>query len=177
MALNEIIRSIALSDMPNREFYCDILRQLKEVSVENFQFYCEKLKNNSQNPDVMHDLLFEARSALMFLNHGFQVQFRESPDLCLRLMGAELYAEVKHFRLKDQDRLDQKALASYGPTLIPFGNTIPTDGVPPWEQVFSVTERKLKLFPKNVLNLIVLGSDSPHCIDDAIIPTAINMDR
>lgn len=161
--------------MPNRESYCEILTQLNEVSAENFQFYCEKLQNNWQNPEVMHDLLFEARSALMFFNHGFQVQFNESPDLLLRLMGVKLYAEVKHFRLKEQDRLDQKALASYGLTLIPFGNTIPTEGVLPWEQVFNVTKRKLRNFSIHAPNLLVLASDSPHCIDDSIIPTAINM--
>lgn len=175
MALSKIIEVVGASDIPNRESYCEILRKLAQVFPEGIQLYFEKLQNNHQNRDVLNDLLFEGRTALMFLNHGFQIKFRESPDLRLKFMGTELYAEVKHFRLKEQDRLDQETLANFDQTLTTYGDTVPTECIPAWEQVFCVINRKLRQFSSDAPNLCAIGSDSPHCIDDAIIPTVINM--
>ena len=44
----------------------------------------------------------------MFLHNGWQVTLRESPGLVLGLHGDVLYAEVKRFCEKKQDRLNER---------------------------------------------------------------------
>ncbi len=47
---------------------------------------------------------------------------REAPDLALEFNGEQLYAEVKHFRLKDQDLIDNAQMSEPGDILVPYGD-------------------------------------------------------
>jgi hypothetical protein len=95
-------------------------------------------------------------------------------DLALELDGGQLWAEVKHFRLKPQDLLDNAKMSEVGDILVPYGDTVPLEGKPAWEQVFNVAKSKIRQYKENASNILVIESDS-DCIDDVIISTAGNM--
>lgn len=148
---------------------------LEQEGVKNVSVYVEKLQANHTNLSVFEDLLFESRAAWMFLKYGFQVEMRESPDLSLQWESHHFHAEVKHFRMKETDTLDQARMNATRDELVVYGDTIPLEGLAAWDQVVEVAKRKIKQYQENVPNILVIGSSSFHCIDDAIMPTAINI--
>jgi hypothetical protein len=78
--------------------------QLRNAGAGGLDQYEARLRNNVGNPDKLADLFCEGLAALMFLYNAWQVTLRESPDLQLGLHGDVLYAEVKRFYEKEQDR-------------------------------------------------------------------------
>lgn len=148
---------------------------LEQAGAANISVYIDKLCSNKTNNGVFDDLLFESRTALMFLIYGFSVDMQESPDLRIEFVGNQFYAEVKHFRLKEQDRLDQANMEAAQDKLVTYGDTVQLEDDPPWIQVIKVAKRKIKQYRENAPNILVIGSSSPHCIDDSIMPTAINI--
>lgn len=148
---------------------------LERAGATNISIYIEKLCANCTNRDHFEDLLFEGRTALMLLMNGLSVDMRESPDLSVQLAGDQFYAEVKHFRLKEQDKLDGANMEATEDLLVPYGDTVSSEGEAAWFQVVNVAKSKTKQYRENSPNILVIGSSSPHCIDDVIIPTAINI--
>jgi len=148
--------------------------RLAQAGAANVDAYVEKLYANYNNPAILDDLLFEARAALVFLKNGFSVELRESPDLRLSLGGFQFYAEVKHFREKEQDRLDDANMQTAGNLLVQIGDTVPLEGSSPWDQIVAVAERKAKQFREDAPNILVIesGSDAVDAID---VPTATNI--
>jgi hypothetical protein len=110
----------------------------------------------------------------MFRQAGFRVTLREAPDLALKFNNEQLYAEVKHFRLKEQDLIDDAKMSEPGDILVPYGDTAPLEGKPAWEQVYNVAKSKISQYKENAPNILVIESSS-NCIDDVIIPTAVDM--
>ncbi len=136
--------------------------------------YLKKLEDNVKSELHFKDLVFEGKIALLFAKHGFKVQMRESPDLCLKINNKIIYAEIKHFREKEQDKIDEINMENAKDELVIIGNTVPTEGLTPWEQVFKVVENKTNQYVKGYSNILVIGSSSPS-VDSAIITTVINM--
>ena len=99
---------------------------------------------------------------------------RESPDLALRFNNEQFYAEVKHFKEKEQDRIDDAKMSEPGDELVPYGDTVPLEGKPAWEQVYDVAVEKINQYKEHAPNILVIESSS-DCIEDTEIPTAINM--
>jgi len=149
--------------------------KLQDAGAENVSEYIEKLGSNKNNTDVFEDLLFEGLAASMLLSNGFEVKMRDSPDLDIKINGSQFYAEVKHFRLKLQDNLDQEKMEATNAKLVTIGETKATEGDEAWEQIAKVAEKKKGQYVENSPNILVIGSSSPYSIDDAIIPTAINI--
>lgn len=137
--------------------------------------YIKKLKDNINNKANFEDLIFEGESALLFLKYGFNVQMRESPDLYLSLNSSTFFAEVKHFRKKRQDIIDDENMRNTQHGLVSTGNTLSLEKITPWDQVFNVVKRKRNLHMEGSPNILIIGSSSANCIDDSIFPTVINM--
>jgi hypothetical protein len=137
--------------------------------------YIKKLEDNINNKANFEDLIFEGKSALLFLKHGFNVQMRESPDLYLFLDNNCFFAEVKHFREKRQDIIDSENMKNAQNELVIYGDTLSLEGITPWEQVFNVVKRKKNSHIKDNSNILIIGSSSTNCIDDSIFLTVINM--
>jgi hypothetical protein len=77
-------------------------------------------------------------------------------------LGGEIVgAEVKHFLEKEQDRLDDNAMARVADVLVPIGDTT-TEGAQPWEQICSVAVKKAKAgqYLENVPNILIVESSS-----------------
>ena len=110
----------------------------------------------------------------MFQESGFQVTIRESPDLHLSLSGKELFAEVKHFREKEQDRLDEERLSAATDLFVPYGDTVPLEGKEAWRQVFEVAQNKVTKCGDSSPLIVVLCSSSEHCIEDTEVLTAVH---
>ncbi len=153
----------------------NLVDRLVEAGVRNAESYRRKLSDNSGEPTVFRDLVSERVAALMFSMAGFVVEMGESPDLTLTGFGQSLSAEVKHFRYKQQDAMDNVKLREYSDYLIEFGNTVPTEGKTAWEQVAAVAQRKVRQYRAGTPNLLVLESSSPHCVDDVVVRTARNI--
>jgi hypothetical protein len=149
--------------------------QLTERGVRGAEAYCAKLRWNASNPKVLGDLRSEAAAAMMFSAAGFIVEMRDCPDIWLTGFGQSVAAEVKHFRYKHQDSIDDVALRNYGDHLVEFGDTRPTEGYAPWDQVANVARWKASQFKGVAPYLLVIQSSSPHGIDDLVVRTAANI--
>jgi hypothetical protein len=151
----------------------EYIKALEQAGVQGVPEYEQRLIDNSENTNFK-DFLLEGRAALMFRKAGFGVTLREAPDLALEFNRKQLYAEVKHFRLKKQDLVDSAKMSESGDILVPYGDTVPMEGKPAWEQVFNVAKSKVSQYKANVPNILVIESNS-DCIDDLIIPYAVDM--
>lgn len=150
-------------------------RQLTEWGVRGAEAYCAKLRSNARNPEVHGDFLSEAAAAIMFAAAGFIVEMRDSPDLWLTGFGQSVAAEVKHFRFKRQDSIDDVALRSYDDYLVEFGDTRLREDCAAWDQVADVARQKASKFRGVGPYLLVIQSSSPHEIDDLVVRTAVNI--
>ncbi len=155
------------------DFITKICVDLERLRVQGVPEYKQRLMDNSESTNF-EDFLLEGRAALMFRKAGFGVTLREAPDLALEFNGEQLYAEVKHFRLKDQDSIDNAKMSEPGDILVPYGDTVLMEGKPAWEQVYNVAESKTSQYKENAPNILVIESSSA-CIDDVILPTAVDM--
>jgi len=156
------------------DFISNICTDLEEAGVQGVLEYKQRLMNNSESTNF-EDFLFEGRAALMFRKVGLDVTLRDAPDLALEFNSEQLYAEVKHFRLKEQDLDDDARMNELGDILVPYGDTVPLEGKPAWEQVYNVAKDKISQYKENAPNILVIESSSSNCVDDVIIPTVVNM--
>lgn len=149
--------------------------QLTELGVRGAEAYCTKLRCNASNPQVFGDLRSEGAAATIFSAAGFIVEMRDRPDLWLTGFGQSVAAEVKHFRYKHQDSIDDVALRNHGNHLVEFGDARPTEGYTAWDQVANVARHKVSQFKGVAPYLVVIQSSSPHEIDDLVVRTAANI--
>jgi hypothetical protein len=156
---NDIITSMSIS--------------LEKAHVKGIPEYIKKLQANSNSPNF-EDIRLEGRAAIMFKKAGFCVTLRESPDLALKLNNEEFYAEVKHFRKKEQDIKDDIKMSEPGDELVPYGDTVPLEGKPAWEQVYDVAKNKINQYVEHAPNILVIESSS-GCIEEPEIVAAIDM--
>jgi len=147
---------------------------LEKAGVQGISHYTKKLRDNS-NSDVFQHLLFEGRAALMFVEVGFHVILQEAPDLALKFNGEQIYAEVKHFKLKEQDKVDDKKMSEPGDLLVPYGDTVQSEGKPAWQQVYDEAKKKAKKYKEHAPYILVIESSSPNCIEESDIKTAVDM--
>ena len=147
---------------------------LEKAGVQGVPEYKQRLMANSAS-DNFKDFLLEGRAALMLRQAGFGVTLREAPDLALEFNSEQLYAEVKHFRLKKQDLIDNAKMSEPGNILVAYGDTVPLEGKPAWEQVYNVAKSKISQYKLHAPNILVIESSSPNCIDDLVIPTAVDV--
>jgi hypothetical protein len=151
----------------------NLIFELEKAGIKGFREYETRLRNNAGNNDVFSDLLFEANVALMFVHNGFQVTIREKPDVKIELNGEKVYVEVKHFRKKEQDVIDEKAMKE-SDDLIPVGILTPTEGNEPWEQIANVAMRKIHQYKENAPNILVIETGS-NAISGIELQTAVNI--
>lgn len=147
---------------------------LEKAHVKGIPEYIKRLQNNSSNCDVFQDLLLEGRAALMFKQADCGVTIQESPDLALKFNNEQFYAEVKHFREKEQDRRDNAKMSKAGDLLEPYGDTFPLEGKYACEEVYNVAINKINQYKEHAPNILVIESSS-DCIEDTEIPSAIDM--
>lgn len=139
------------------------IAQLRAEGATGLEQYEQKLRSNAKNPDVFDvlcDLLLEGRAALMFLQNGFRVAMRESPDLQVELGKEIVYVEVKHFREKEQDRVDEKAMLEATDLLERIGDLTESEGAHAWEQITNVAIRKASQYMSGAANILVVESSS-----------------
>jgi len=153
----------------------EIGTRLLEAGVANVPSYLTKLAGSRRSAPVYWDVAAEASAALMFRSAGFSVRMRDAPDLRLELCGNQLFAEVKHFRRKAQDDLDDERLSNAHEMLVPYGDTSVLEGSLPWEQIASVARRKSSQYQADVPNILVLDSSSPNCVEDLDVLTAVHV--
>ena len=152
----------------------DIVSNLKIAGVINVGVYEKKLQDNSLSKGNIEDLLAEARAALLFVNNEFKVTMRESPDLEVALNNEIAYAEVKHFRTKEQDRKDEKTMRETN-GFVRVSNIAPSENSKPWEQIAGVAKKAAERdqYKQNAPNLLVIETDS-NAISGIYLSTAIN---
>lgn len=144
--------------------------KLKKAGVKAVDAFAEKIRNQ-KSPENLESLICEARVALMFRSAGFTVTMQDRPDLVLELAGSRVYVEVKHFRMKEQDKTDEsellKPLESDLSVLGRYGDTTKTEGKPAWQQIVDVARKKIGQYGTDAPNILVIFSSSPHCVGDA----------
>ena len=150
----------------------------KRISLEkaHVQGIPEYIKNLQAISDSLEDFCLEGKAALMFARVGCSVTIRERaepPDLALRFNNEQFYAEVKHFRIKKQDRIDAAKMSEPGDYLVPYGDTLPLEGKHAWEQVYNVAKDKITQYKEHAPNILVIESSSTS-VEDTEIPTVID---
>ncbi|MGC1377807.1 MAG: hypothetical protein WA821_16360 [Anaerolineales bacterium] len=164
-----------MSNQPSNSVAHDIakyLAQLRSEGVAGINQYEQRLRNNAGNPAVLDDLFFEGRAALLFRHNGFTVTIRERPDLQIGLGDEIVYAEVKHFQEKGQDRLDEQAMLEATDLLVSIGDLSATEEVPAWKQIAGVAVRKVSQYVDNAPNILVVESSSESLT--LMIPSAVH---
>jgi hypothetical protein len=148
---------------------------LEKAHVEGISEYIKNLLANSKS-EHFEDFLLEGRAALMFSQAGCKVAIRESPDLALKFNNEQFYAEVKHFREKNQDKSDAVRMSGLDDEdeLEPYGETFSLEGKHACEQVHEVAIKKLNQYEEHAPNILVIESSST-CIEDTEIHSVIDM--
>jgi len=162
------------------------MRNLKKMDdITNMRIDLEKahvcgipeyITNLQAISDSLEDFRLEGKAALMFARAGCSVTIRkrsEPPDLALRFNSEQFYAEVKHFKEKEQDRIDAANMSGPGDELVLIGDTVPLEGKPAWAQVYDVAKKKINQYVEHAPNILVIESSS-FSIDDSIMSTPIN---
>jgi hypothetical protein len=150
-----------------------LITQLERKGITGLEEYEQKLRTSTPAMENFKDLLFEAFAALMFSHNGFKVIMRDKPDLRIELDDEAVYAEVKHFREKKQDRADAQAMQR-SENLVPTGILTPTEGCEAWEQIAKVAIRKVDQYKEDAPNVLVVATDS-NSVDGSILPTAVHL--
>jgi hypothetical protein len=155
----------------------DLIGRLRAAGATGVDEYALKLKANEKNEETFHDLFFEGKAALMFLDHRWQVELRDRPDLKLQFAGELLYAEVKHFRRKELDLKDEEAMRAATNELVRYGDLGTAEGFEAWEQVVMVAKKKagqyvegapnILLVESSTVSLELMATSAVHAIDDA----------
>ncbi len=127
--------------------------RLEKAHVKGIPEYIKKLQDNSNSPNFQ-DFHLEGEAARMFSKAGFCVTLREAPDLALKFNNEQVYAEVKHFRLKRQGQ---------------YSDIVPPAG----EQVYNVAKKKIKQYNEHSSNILVIENNDDK-IEELDIPTAID---
>jgi hypothetical protein len=139
--------------------------QLRAAGAAGLGQYETRLRNNAGDPEKLANLFCEGRAALMFLRNGWQVALRERPDLQLGLHGDVVYAEVKRFCEKKQDKLNERAmLDAPDDFLVPLDDPTQTEGKTAWEQMVDVAIKKAPVYKEGAANILVIENDS-ECLD------------
>ncbi len=138
--------------------------------------FLAKLRNNFDHNDIRDDLLVEAQAAVTLAYYGFEVTMRDTPDLQLRVGETLVYAEVKRFREKEKDRIDDARLEEAGRQgrLVQYGGPV-EEGRDAWDQVVDVVAKKCRQYSLKAPLLLIIRSDSGHCIEDDEVMTAANI--
>ncbi|MFA5065824.1 MAG: hypothetical protein WC566_10220 [Dehalococcoidia bacterium] len=150
---------------------CQQLAQLRSKGAIDVEVYEQKLNNNANDENNLKNHMAEGRAALLFLNNGFTVKMRESPDLEIAFNGETVYVEVKRFRPKEQDILDEKAMEEQARKyrnsgneedniLVAIGDTAVTEGKPVWAQMADVAQSKVGQYREDAPNILIIESDS-----------------
>jgi len=155
----------------------DIIKNMS-ISLEkaNVKGVPEYIKNLQAISDSLEDFRLEGKAALMFARAGCSVTIRkraEPPDLALKFNNEQFYAEVKHFREKEQDRIDAARMSAPGDYLEPYGDTFPLEGKHAWEQVYDVAKVKIEKYKEHAPYILVIESSSTS-IEHTEIDTAID---
>jgi hypothetical protein len=136
-----------------------LLRRYGVFGVDQYQ---KKLRDNERNPGRLADLSCEGEAAMMFRKRGWEVTMRDSPDLQLVFGSEVVYAEVKHFVEKEEDRLNDQMMTSAPGQFVRCEQPSATRGGLGWEQIVAVAIRKAEIgqFLDGVANILVIVSDS-----------------
>ena len=153
----------------------ELVKSMNRLGVAGVALFRAKISSNKKVPEVVDDLLFEGIAAIVLTRAGFVVEMRESPDLALAYNGDRLFAEVKHFRRKAQDKLDDLRLreAIKQGRLVAYGDTLATEERSASQQVIDVLRKKARRLPRGERSIIVVGSSSSHCVDDLAVQMAV----
>jgi hypothetical protein len=112
------------------------ISHLRAAGADGLDQYEARLRDNAGNPDTLTNLFCEGLAALMFLQNGWQVTLRERPDLQIRLHGNAVYAEVKRFCEKRQDRLNELAMRDASDDFLALlGDPTQTEGKTAWSSL------------------------------------------
>lgn len=151
-----------------------VRRRLIAAGVRGVDEFYSKLMSNVRT-EVYRDLLAEAAAATTLRGIGLDVEMRDRPDLALALAGELAYAEVKHFRRKAQDDIDDSRLTAHGGQLVSYGDTTALEGKAAVEQVLAVFRKKLAALQAGAANLLVVQSSSSNCVEDYEVSDAMAM--
>ncbi len=150
------------------------IRELLEAEgILGVPEYCKRLQSQVHTVQSYRDLLSEAYAALTFARSRFTVTMRDRPDLKLEFNGSTIGAEVKRFRRREQDDIDDRRMEE-ADEFIEYGRTVSTEGQEAWEQIEDVLVKKCSQLWPELPNVIVILSSSPHCIDDLYVESAVN---
>ena len=150
-----------------------LIAELNRDGIAGLPEYEQALRNNAGNANVFLDRFLEANVALMFARHGFAVTMQDRPDLRIELNGKVACAEVTHFREKEQDRIDERAMRD-SEDLVPVGILTPTEGSEAWEQLACKAKRKANQYIEGAPNILVVQTSS-NAVDGTILGTAVHL--
>lgn len=138
--------------------------RLCDAGAQNVDDYERRLWQNAGTLQQIENYLSEASVALMFLSYGATVSMRDRPDLAVELSGEKFFAEVKHFKRKRQDNLNDDAedTSCGDDELILLEDPTVLEGRTAYQQIADVAKKKAKegQYLEGEINLLVIDSAS-----------------
>ena len=141
------------------------LARLADAGVRGLEVYREKLRQNARSPMRLLDLSCEGQAALLFSRYRWQVMMRDAPDLALELDGETLYAEIKHFRRKKQDDLDEARMSQAVDELVRIHDVTETERKNAYAQIAEVARAKDYYQTIGGASLILVIVSSTECLE------------
>jgi hypothetical protein len=152
------------------------ISELKKHGAKEVDQYERKLTSFGNNDQKIFEFLSEARAALFFLRHGWQVTMRDRPDLMLEFdgeTGETVYAEVKHMNKKETDRRDEAAMAAAAPfEFVQVGNVIDDEDEHGWQGMCRTAIKKEPQYLDGEQNILIFVNHSESL--DLLLQTVIN---
>ena len=90
---------------------------------------------------------------------------RDAPDLALELNGETLFAEIKHFRRKEQDDIDQNRMLQALDELVPIHDVTETELKNAYIQIAEVARDKDYYEAIGTAPLILIIVSSTNCLE------------
>jgi hypothetical protein len=135
--------------------------RLRTAGARNVSEYEARLRQNAPSVPSLNDFLSEAIAALMLLDYGAEVTMQDRPDLAVTLKGERFYAEVKHFKRKRQDDLNDERERNSPPfEFVLLEDTTRTEGKSPYRQIADVAIKKAAQYHEGEINILIIDSDS-----------------
>lgn len=153
-----------------------LIDELRDAGATGLDEYGKLLRGGVEK---VVDVFCEGLAALMFQRNGWQVRLtgKESPDLEIRLDGEVVHVEVKRFRQKEQDKLNEQAMSNTQDNMLTLlREPTETREPPAWEQIASVARNKAYQYRAGAANVLVIESDS-ECLDLRLCEAVEDFDR
>lgn len=151
------MRSLTPHEIPR------FVAELAQLGIGGTDGYEARLRSNATCREVLQDLTVEGLVAATLARSGLSVTMSDAPDLDASLDGAAFSVEVKHFRRRPEDDIDDARLRT---TIPETGRLAGYGDIPKYAgQVRAVLRKKASTLPTERAAILATYSSSEFQVE------------